>query len=142
MVRNKARGGRKRGVETVWQKSPLTLLPKALQILGVGLPSQEQYSCSMSPRGESIFDTYSSKLTCDFLIICSPENCQVTVAFPRFISNISPFPSSHITRMYKRYTPLHGHFGDMYHNQEDIFKASEETICVTTVGLHQFTRNR
>lgn len=77
MVQNKARGGRKRGVEAVWQGFPLTLLPNALQIVGVGLPSQVQYSCSVGPCGEPIFGTYSSKLTCGFLIICTPKNCQI-----------------------------------------------------------------
>lgn len=68
-------------------------------------------------------DTFSSKITCDFLIICTIMNYQITVAFPRFISNISLyFLPSHFAGMYDRYTLVHGCFNYMYRNQEDILK--------------------
>lgn len=65
----------------------------------------------------------SSKITCDSFIIGTVMNSQVTVAFPRFISNTSLyFLSLHFTGMYNRHIPVHGHFNDTYHNEEDILK--------------------
>lgn len=54
-------------------------------------------------------DTYFSKITRGF-IICTIMNYQVTVTFPRFISNISYFLPSYFANMCNKCTHVHDCF--------------------------------
>ena len=98
-------------MEAAWQGSPLTLLPRALQILGTDGPLQVKCSRSVSPCVESMAMLQNSIHILIQSLAASSSlaegNYRMTVAFPRFTSNISPYSlPSHFARTYKRRTAV------------------------------------
>ena len=126
MVQDKARGGKKNGRHCTARVFTDTLASSPANVRGMPTLVSAVFPF-MSPCGETMAMLQKLIFIPVKLLVTSSSfaviNYQLTVAFPRFISNILLyFLSSHFASMYNRYTLICGHFNYMCHNQEDILK--------------------